>query len=109
MAAWSSDCSSSGGKVCIYADDNWVLPVAAMNGSKDNYADGAKYPNSNTYINDSANGSKNWYSTYDVNHYNDANYKAYSMCTNSLSGWQTIGVFNNDRWSAHLLVSTSSC
>ena len=54
IAAWSSNCSSSGGKVCIYADDNWVLPVAAMNGSKADYADGAKYPNSNTLINDCA-------------------------------------------------------
>lgn len=106
---WSSSCSSSTNKVCIYRDDNWALPVAAMNGSKDNYNDGATYPNSASLVDNSANGSKNWYSSYDVNHYNSAYYQNYSMCTNTNSGWQTIGVFNNDNWSSHLLVSTSAC
>ena len=106
---WSASCSSSTNKVCIYRDDNWALPLAAMNGSKENYNDGAKYPNTQSLIDNSANGSKNWYSSTDVNHYNNAFYQAYSLCTDSLSGWQTIGFFNNDRWTSHLLVSDAAC
>lgn len=107
--AWSSSCSSGTNKVCIYRDDNWALPVAAMNGSKENYNDGQKYPNSESLVDNSANGSKNWYGSSDINHYNNAFYQAYSMCTNSGTGWQTIGIFNNDRWSSHLVVSGSAC
>ena len=107
--AWTTNCSSSGQKVCIYRDDNYGLPLAAVNGNYDNYNDGSKYPNTNDNINDSANGAKNWYSSNDVIFYNDANDQGGSFCVNSLTGYQTIGFFNNDRWSSHQVFSSTAC
>ncbi len=80
-----------------------------MNGNKDNYNDGAVYPNTSSSINDSANGSQNWYTIFDVQFYTNAYYGGSSLCTNSMSGWKTIGIFNNDKWSSHQLVSTLAC
>jgi hypothetical protein len=109
VSSWTSDCSSTGGKWCIYRDDNHALPVAAMNGNLDNYNNGAKYPNTDTLINDSANGSANWYPSNAVNSYKAAYQQQYDRCTGELGGWWTIGFFNNDTWSSHLIVSPNAC
>jgi len=108
-AAWSASCSASTYKVCIYRDDNFGLPLAAVNGSYGTYNDGSKYPNTNDLINDSANGAKNWYSANDVIFYNDPSYQGGSFCVNSLTGFATIGFFNNDRWSSHSVTTSLAC
>ena len=109
VSSWTTNCSSTGQKWCIYADDNHVPPVAAMNGSFDNYNNGAKYFNTNILINDSANGSANWYSNNAVNSYKAAYQQQYDRCTGEGGGWWTIGFFNNDTWSSHLVVSANAC
>lgn len=108
-AAWSPLCGPDDYKWCIYANDNHQLPVAAMNGSLNNYNNGAKYYNTEILINDSANGSANWYSSTDVQVYKAAHYAQWDRCTDSGGGWWTIGFFNNDTWSSHLLVSDNAC
>lgn len=104
VGAWSTNCGSSN-KVCIYANDGFGLPVAAQNGSNGNYNTGEKYYNSDIYINDSANGGKNFYSANDVIFHNDGGNTGGAFCIDSNLGYSTIGFFNNDRWSSHALIA----
>lgn len=100
---WYTSCSSSTYKVCIFADDGFVDPKATVNGSVSNYNDGSVYYNTNIKINDSANGAKNWYSNQAVVFHNDGGNTGGAFCVNPLVGYSSIGIFNNDRWSSHLV------
>jgi len=106
--AWSSSCGGSSTRVCIFADDGFVDPKAGISGSVSNYNDGSKYYNTNILINDSANGGQNWYSNQAVVFHNDAGNTGGAFCMNPLVGYSTIGWFNNDRWSSHLVGASGS-
>lgn len=98
--AWDTSCVS--GRVCVYRDSNFGLPLAATTGHDQNYV-GDYYPNTNDSINDSISSLKNMYTSKDVVFYHDINYSDSAFCVDSWWQYSWAGLLNNDRFSSHLV------
>lgn len=102
--AWSTTCSTSAQKICVYSNADFGVPMAAMNGSLASYGTD-KYPNTNLFINDTVSSVKNLYSTRDVIFKHDVGPGGGSLCVDSGAWYTYVGFWDNDRFSAHALTA----
>lgn len=106
-AAWDLSCVN--GRVCVYKDSEFRVPMAADIGSEWSYV-GDYYPNTGDSINDSVSSLKNLYQYNDVVFYHDVGYSGSAFCVDSYWQYSWVGLLNNDRFSSHLVaIDDSAC
>lgn len=105
---WTTSCSSSTQKICNYKNINLQVPLAAVNGDVNDYAND-KYPNTQDGINDSVSSTVNWYSANKVLWYTDAGPSGSSMCVPPLTAATYVGDAYNDKFSSHVVGLSSTC
>lgn len=81
-AAWTTTCSSGAQKVCVYIDTGWGVPMATMNGDKDDYGS-STYPNTTQNIIDTVSSVKNRYASSDIRFHFHADQGGESCCSNA--------------------------
>jgi hypothetical protein len=96
--AWDASCVT--GDVCVWIDRDFGLPLASQVGPNNNYS-GQQYPNSPSYINDSASSVANYYTDKDIVFYHDAYGSGSTLCVDSWYQYSWVGLSNNDKFSSH--------
>lgn len=106
-AAWSSSCGWHSQKACMWESINYTVPLAANTIDVTTYW-GIKYPNTQTWMNDTVSSVENEHTANAVIWYTDANFSGTAYCVPALWTASSLGGLN-DTFSSHIAITTSYC